>query len=61
VWQAGDQLAGALTLTVPETRFREAMTAALCGAARRLSQCLGGREAAPADASGHVDAAPDCS
>lgn len=54
VWQAGDQLAGALTLTVPETRFREAMTAALCSAAQQLSQCLGGREAAPADAPGHV-------
>lgn len=46
VWQAGGQLAGALTLTVPDSRVQPTMAPALRRAAGQLSHLLGGAEAA---------------
>jgi len=40
VWKAGDQLVGALTLTVPESRFQMRFVAELRAAAQRLCQLL---------------------
>jgi DNA-binding IclR family transcriptional regulator len=41
VWQAGGQLAGALTLTLPQTRLKPDFADAVVAAARGLSQRLG--------------------
>lgn len=48
VWQADGVLAGALTLTLPETRQRSAWVDALCAAADKITRRLGGARPAPA-------------
>lgn len=42
VWGAGGRLAGALTLTLPESRMQPGFVAAVVDAAAQATQCLGG-------------------
>ncbi len=42
VWGAGGELAGAITLTLPEPRMQPGFIAAVHGAARQATQALGG-------------------